>query len=514
MQDDARRFAAYVRAVRRGRHLFLSGRGASPDTARLLRRYRGLGSAGRIERDAVLAERKDAEGNRARLRLTERAGLAIELELAEAAERLQREAAGREVVVEGVRMPLGEVSAALRSCPDRDRRRRLAAARRRALQAMLPGFLELWSARGAFARRLGASGYVGLYAGLKGFDAAAVGDAARRILEGTEAAYLAGLSRWGPVALGVPARAISDCDRPALLRGDPWRVHFDPRRQRRTLAALLERMPPGGRAGIRLDLAERPGKCPRPYTAAVSVPGRIHLVARPAGGPRDLEELLHEAGHAIAFASIPASLPWEERLLSWDSVAETFAFLIGGLVRSERFLAAELGLDPAIASEYAAYAGFVELFMIRRYSAKVLFELSFLEAPEEAAAGFPSLMAGAVGFAQPLPEAVAEMDEALASVDYLVAWMLEAQLRHALTAAAGPDWFRDRDAVEALRSLWAAGGALDAGALARRTGTPAPSPERLVADFGGRAPGRAGVTRPAPAPAPGPCASGLPGGRR
>ena len=70
--------------------------------------------------------------------------------------------------------------------------------------------------------------------------------------------------------------------------------------------------------GIRLDLDDRPQKSPRACVIASDPPNVVHLITRAQGGLHDYQAFLHEAGHALHYASVDPALPYTFRKISRD----------------------------------------------------------------------------------------------------------------------------------------------------------------------------------------------------
>ena len=140
---------------------------------------------------------------------------------------------------------------------------------------------------------------------------------------------------------------------------------------RETLSGLgidLDRQP-----NVELDVAARPGKVPRAFCAPIRVPDRVVLVVLPQGGQEDYAALFHEAGHTEHFAHARRTLPAEERVLGDNAVTEGFAFLLEHLTGDARWLAARL--DMPRSDQFVRFSAFVTLFFLRRYCAKLRYEL-------------------------------------------------------------------------------------------------------------------------------------------
>jgi hypothetical protein len=213
--------------------------------------------------------------------------------------------------------------------------------------------------------------------------------------------------------------------------------------------------------GIRLDLDDRPQKSPRACVIASDPPSVVHLITRAQGGLHDYQAFLHEAGHALHYASVDPSLPYTFRKLSRDhALTEIYSYIVEAVSREPGWHAEHFGLSDEQAQENAEATVFLEALLFRRYTAKLQFELDFWEryaddggTPE----GYSERLTGATGIRYPRENYLSDMDSGFYSADYLRAWIRSAQLRRFLAAEVGEDWWRRPETGERLRELWREG---------------------------------------------------------
>ncbi len=223
-----------------------------------------------------------------------------------------------------------------------------------------------------------------------------------------------------------------------------------------TLAALgleLEKLP-----GIKLDLDDRPQKSPRACVIASDPPSVVHLITRAQGGLHDYQAFLHEAGHALHYASVDPGLPYTFRKLSRDhALTEIYSYIVEAISREPRWHAEHFGLSDAQAEENAEATTFLEALLFRRYTAKLQFELDFWGRFREdggTPGGYSERLTEATGLRYPAENFLADMDAGFYSADYLRAWIRSAQLRQHLVSEVGEDWWRRPETGELLRGLW------------------------------------------------------------
>ena len=99
------------------------------------------------------------------------------------------------------------------------------------------------------------------------------------------------------------------------------------------------------------------------------------------------------------------------------------------------------------------------LWIVRRYCAKLLYELEF-HATEDKTALQPryvELLADATKVEPSASDYLGDIDEGFYASEYLRSWAFEAQLRAYLRERFGNAWFTRREAGSLLRELWAEG---------------------------------------------------------
>ena len=379
---------------------------------------------------------------------------------AETAE-LARLEASLEVEAAGEARPYRAVPGALANEPDAGRRAELDAARNEALERHLNPIhrASLERERNALAE-LGWPSYLDAYEDLRGVSLRALAAHARVFLNATEAAYE---SIAAPVlaAAGVPELgALQRSDLPRLFRAPALDAAFTEDRLVPSLEQTLLGLgiDLGSQANVHLDTDPRATKSPRAFCATPRVPDEIYLVVAPTGGRDDYAALFHEAGHTEHYAHAEAALPFEFRHLGDNTVTESFAFLLEHLTSDPRWLAEVLGVeDPA---PITSHARAVKLLMLRRYAAKIAYEVE-LHGPgaefDEMPARYAQLLGGATRVGWPAVTWLADVDSGFYVACYLRAWALETHWRRSLRSSLGERWFQTKGAGEWLRGLWSEG---------------------------------------------------------
>ena len=370
--------------------------------------------------------------------------------------------------------------------PDRARREKLDAARVALTEEHLnERYVRIAEARRAATVELGAPTYVDLYKHF-GFPLERLGAQCERFLTETEDLYVRALDGLFRARVGIPLDDAKRWDVPRLFRASEWDTGFAVEAMlpalQGTLAGLgidLE-----SQENVHLDIEPRPTKSPRAFCAPIEVPGRVMLVIQPIGGPDDWHALFHEAGHTEHYAHTAADLPMEARRLGDNAVTEGWAMLFELLVNEPAWL--ERRLDFARPGDFAAEASAGQLYFVRRYAAKLLYELE-LHADTELQsmrARYVERMHDALKIEFADVDFLADVDSGFYSSSYLRAWAFEALLRWFMREEFGTAWFTRREAGSLLQELWAegqkptadellaevAGAELDLGAVAERIG--------------------------------------------
>ena len=307
-------------------------------------------------------------------------------------------------------------------------------------------------------RRLGADSYADLYRSF-GFPLDDLAEQCRRLLTDTEDLWAETGDRFFRSRVGLGLSEIRRWDVGRAWRGAQWDSAFPGDRMLSALEGTLGDLGIDlrGQENVELDLDERPTKDPRAFCSPIEVPGRVVLVLQPQGGPNDWRALFHEAGHTEHFAHTDASLSPEERRLGDNSVTEGWAMLLEYLTTDPVWLERRLGFPRPY--EFAAEAAVQLLWIVRRYSAKLLYELEFHTAEDLTALQprYVELLSDATKVEPAAADYLGDIDDGFYASEYLRAWAFEAQLRAYLRERFGNAWFSRREAGSLLRELWAEG---------------------------------------------------------
>jgi hypothetical protein len=306
--------------------------------------------------------------------------------------------------------------------------------------------------------RLGAPNYADLYRefGLPLDDLAAQ---CRAFLSDTESLWEEAGDKFFRSRVGLGLAEVQRWDVGRAFRGVGWDPAFPAEAMMPSLEATLAELGVDLHAqpNVEIDVEERPNKDPRAFCAPIEIPGRVVLVIKPQGGAEDWDSLFHEAGHTEHFAHTSASLSMEERRLGDNAVTEGWAMLLQYLTHDPVWL--DRTLDFPRPHEYAAEGAARHLWFVRRYCAKLLYELEFHSTGDVTAMRprYVELLADATKVEPAAADYLGDMDSGFYASEYLRAWAFEAQLRAYLREKFGNAWFSKRHAGALLRELWAEG---------------------------------------------------------
>jgi oligoendopeptidase F len=345
--------------------------------------------------------------------------------------------------------------------PDRDKRRELDARSNDILdEQMNPLHLEAARVVRQGARDLGFASYLELYRkALPSSALDALAEQCRALLDSTERLYETNADKLLRARVGVSLAEAERYDLPRLFRAPEWDPMFAADRMLPALESTLADLGVDLRAqdNITLDLEQRPNKSPRAFCAPIEVPDRVVLVIQPIGGADDWRALFHEGGHTEHYAHTSRDLPMEEKRLGDNAVTEGWAMLLQHLIDEPDWLTRRL--DFARPAEFAAEGATELLYFVRRYSAKLLYELEFHAAEDVTTMRnrYTELLSNALKIDVTPANYLADIDSGFYVSSYLRSWAFEAQLRAFLKEKFGSRWFTTPRAGSLLRELWSEG---------------------------------------------------------
>jgi oligoendopeptidase F len=382
--------------------------------------------------------------------------------------------AAKEIVkIDGEVIPFRLAAVRIANEDDRKRRAAVFGAWNRVIDDKLnPIRLKRLEKLHAMAKELSYSNYVELYQDTKGINFEELNNMMSKFATETESLWLDNMGKKTQQVLGIDLALAEKHDVEYIFRAKQFDSNF---KKDKTLTTLDRTLNGIGfdiaqHKNVMIDFEERPKKDPRAFTAMVRVPDDIRLVIMPKGGQEDYVAMLHEAGHTVHYASISPSLAMEYKWLGDSSVTETYAFLLEYLTLNATWLKDNLGIKNT--DEYLDFAYLHKLFFLRRYAAKLRYELLLHKSRNIGVMrkSYKKELETSMKFRHPEEHYLTDLDDGFYCAQYLRAWIFEAQLASKMVEKFGEAWYRSPEAGRFLMELWSLGQKYNVEELARRIG--------------------------------------------
>jgi hypothetical protein len=293
-----------------------------------------------------------------------------------------------------------------------------------------------------------AKDYNSSFEALTGIDLTALASSCRQFLRDTQAMWDELLPDFLQRNLGIAARDATRADALALFRAPQFDDAFPGSAMEGAIRRQVTEMGVDPTAGGRViyDVGERTGKRARAFCSPVRVPDEVYLVLLPHGGQVDYNTFLHELGHALHFGFARRDYPFEFRWLGDNSVTEGYAMLFDHRTQDGLWLQRYTELRKSRLHEFLRTAAFEDLHFLRRYAAKLLYEVevhahrgSWDVLPDR----YVDTLYEGTSLRYQRSDAFIDLDPGYYSTRYLRAWQLQAVLDDALVERFDQDWFRN-----------------------------------------------------------------------
>ena len=369
-------------------------------------------------------------------------------------------------------------AAAIEIANEKDRKRRLSLDVARAAlveREHAPIRLERFQREKECIESLGiAANYNSTFEEITGVSLVGLAAECAAFLRETQSAWDETLPYYLKKSFGIKPGEATRSDALALLRATEYDGAFPGATLQSSISRQLIEMNVDPTAGghIIYDVGDRPGKRARAFCAPTRVPDEVYLVLRPHGGQSDYTTLLHEAGHALHFANVREDYPFEYKWLGDNSVTESYAMLFDHRMQDRGWLLRYTELGSGNVEEFLRLAGFAELHYLRRYCAKLIYEVEaygdnadWNDLPDL----YVETLTRATNFQYRSADAFVDFDPRYYSIRYLRAWQLQALLNETLVRRFDLDWYRNPAAGPWLiGELWSEGQRETAEELAAR----------------------------------------------
>jgi hypothetical protein len=347
-------------------------------------------------------------------------------------------------------MPYETVSIEMGNCADRDERHAIETARADLVERELaPIRRERFQRDREITESLGlAPSYNATFELVSGVSLADLRAECEQFLRDTQAMWDDVFPQFTKRVLGMEASDVTRADALALFRARGFDDFFPSNRMEDAIRRQVKEMgiDPLASGRVTLDTGDRDGKRSRAFCSPVRVPDEVYLVLRPHGGQTDWNTFLHELGHALHFAYMRPDLAFEYRWLGDNSITEGYAMLFDHLMEDAGWLKRYTELGPARVPDFLRSVGFSELHYLRRYSAKLIYEIE-LYGGKISWDSLPDLyveqLTDATTFRYSRCDAFVDVDPHYYAVRYLRAWQLQALLTETLVERYDVDWWRN-----------------------------------------------------------------------
>jgi hypothetical protein len=455
------------------------GEKETSEQAEIVRRYADLFSREQLEalRDAEDSAVGEEGELLYRLRKTCEGGL-ISAALVEKEDDLENRLLAERVTFRGEEMPLRNAQAQLAVLPAYADREELGELQADASARFNPDRLELIAAGEELSGELSRiADPVARNEEEKGISLRELSAALKAASDDATLSFTALRERWFDKLLGPDREQVPSSFHTAYLRRlSPLEATYSKERATEVSLATLSELgfDLAAKSNIKLDLDDRPQKSPRACVIASDPPSVVHLITRAQGGLHDYQAFLHEAGHALHYGGVDASLPYTFRRISRDhALTEIYSYIMEAISREPGWHARHFGLSDEQSAENAEATVFLEALLFRRYEAKLRYELGFwTRFPTDGGTpeGYEEFLTESTGIRYRRDGYLSDMDAGFYSADYLRAWIRSAQLRRHLIDTVGEDWWRNPRTGELLAELFRQGTKLSSEEVAVRLG--------------------------------------------
>ena len=293
-----------------------------------------------------------------------------------------------------------------------------------------------------------ASSYNATFELLSGLSLTDLAAQCEQFIKDTDALWDEVLPEFTKRVLGMNVRDLTRADALALMRAREFDAYFPASRMEAAITGQVREMgiDPLAAGRITLDTGDREGKRSRAFCSPVRVPSEVYLVLRPHGGQTDWNTFLHELGHALHFAYMRPDLAFEYRWLGDNSITEGYAMFFDHSMKDRGWLKRYTELGESKVDNFLRTAGFEELQFLRRYCAKLIYEVE-LYGGKRSWDSLPDLyvegLTRATTFRYDRADAFVDVDPRYYAARYLRAWQLQALIRETLVERYDDDWWRN-----------------------------------------------------------------------
>lgn len=324
-----------------------------------------------------------------------------------------------------------------------------------------PLSMNLWNKVHQTAKDMGYRNYVKFCEDIYGIDYNVLSEMMNSLVRRTDSLYRDKMSEHFKKKLNISLEEAEAHDYIYMRRGVEFDSYFKKENLMNTFRKTLKGLGINidKQKNIMIDIEERDKKVPRAACFLIRVPDEIILMTLPQGGRNDYEGILHEGGHAEHYAFTDPKLEPEFKYLGDISTTESYAYLLAGLTHDRNWLKEHIGIEGKDLEEYIEFSYLDRLFMIRRYTGKLNYELQLhsadsLDGMDEV---YRKSLEDALLFKVSKERYLRDVDNYFYASNYLRAWVLDAQLGEYFEIRHGDQWFSTYGAGNELKKLWSYG---------------------------------------------------------
>lgn len=387
-------------------------------------------------------------------------------------DRISATEAKAEIEVDGKKVPFRYSAVIQANEPDHGKRMAIDDAREAIYDVLNPMLRERLDRSYEIARSFGYDNYVAMCMDMSGIDLHALKFQMQNVLHRTDRLYTRYFRNMCKDILGLSLSEVRAGDIGYLFRVKEFDRFFAQDKMMGVLNSTLSgmEMQVGEGSNIHMDTEVREKKTPRAFCCPIKVPDDVVLCIMPKGGMDDYRALLHEMGHAQHFGNVSSRMAMEFKYMGDNSVTEAYAMLFEHLTGNKYWLEQQFDMTGSDVSRMTQFQAFQTLYMVRRYAAKLLYEIELHSGAADPEKQYARILGDALKFQHPEKRYLYDLDSEFYSACYLRAWMLEVQIRNMLSDQFGNTWWTSRAAGDYLRSLWSTGQKYDGVMVARSVG--------------------------------------------
>ena len=358
---------------------------------------------------------------------------------------------GRRAVGRWRQIPFEKASIEMANSSDRDERQAIEKARSTLVaRELAPIRRERFQRERDITEELGlAANYNATFELLSGVSLAGLRAECEQFLRETQAMWDEVFPEFIRKELGIEPNVATRSDASALFRAKELDQYFPASAMEETIRRQVRSMgiDPTASGRVTFDTGDREGKRSRAFCSPVRVPDEVYLVLRPHGGQTDWMTFLHELGHALHYAYMRPDLvvrvSLAGRQLDHRRVCDVVRSSYEGHRRGSSDTRSSDHREPRA---YLRKTGFEELHYLRRYCAKLIYEMELYGGgvPWDS---LPDLyvdrLTTATTFQYNPSDAFVDVDPRYYAARYLRAWQLQALLEETLVERYDVDWWRN-----------------------------------------------------------------------